>query len=136
MGILESVLGVMEIETCRVCGKPVTVQINKGTGICSETCKKAGNMAEPVAKLPAPEDMDVGWNGQFLQHWVKRHSHHGIFDTTHERYPDDSVPLWYGIRMWHDRIHAGSIDDLPAPTDHVHLPRLDPQIQKDLKDIL
>lgn len=25
---------------CEVCGKPITIQINKGTGVCSENCKK------------------------------------------------------------------------------------------------
>lgn len=98
-------------------------------------------MSEP-AKIPHWKDMDEGWNGQFLQHWRKRHHHPGVFDTTPENFPDDSKPLWYAIRSLHDRIHAGkaregeSMEDFPIPTDHVHLLPLAEQIKKDLEELI
>lgn len=84
-----------------------------------------------VAKIPHPYDMDQGWEGQFLQHWVKRHSYPGIFDLTHERFQDDSQPLWTAIRRLHERIHSGD-SEFPIPTDHVHLPSL----TRELEDLL
>lgn len=91
-------------------------------------------MTQP-AKIPHWRDMDEGWQGQFLQHWAKRHRYPGEFDETHLRFQDDSQPLWFAIRGLHDRIHAGT-EGFPVPTDHVHLPPLDEQIKKDLEDVL
>lgn len=76
-------------------------------------------MAE-VAKIPHPKDMDEGENGQFLQHWAKRHSYPGIFDQTHLKFTDDSEPLWSAIKRLHERVHNGD-SEFPVPTDHLHL---------------
>lgn len=91
-------------------------------------------MAE-VAKIPHPKDMDEGWEGQFLQHWVKRHSYEGYFDKTHEVFKDDSAPLWSAIKSLHNRIHEGKAD-IEVPTDHLHLIPLAEQIKKDLEDLI
>lgn len=87
-------------------------------------------MAE-VAKIPHPYDMDQGWEGQFLQHWAKRHSIPGIFNETHTKFPDDSQPLWSAIRRLHERIHAGE-SEFDIPTDHIHLA----SVSKELEELL
>jgi len=88
-----------------------------------------------VAKIPSPKDMDEGWEGQFLQHWVKRHQIDGYFDKTHETFKDDSTPLWSAIKALHNRIHDGKTD-IPVPDDHVHLLPLAEQIKKDLEELI
>lgn len=89
-----------------------------------------------VAKVPSWHDMD--W-GQFRAHWVKRHSIEGYFDDLHEKYDDDDHNIWWAIRGHHDKIHAGTFDEDPRfdpPTDHVHLPRVDPEIQRLLEELI
>lgn len=90
-----------------------------------------------VAKVPDWHDMD---DGQFLQHWVKRHGHHGHFDTLHEKYPDDDHNIWWAIRGHHDKIHAGTFEPgnprFDPPADHVHLPRVDPEIYRLLEELI
>jgi hypothetical protein len=79
--------------------------------------------------------MDEGWQGQFLQHWVKRHSYSGVFDETHLRFQDDSQPIWFAIRSLHERIHSGD-SEFDIPKDHIHLPPLAEQIKRDLEELL
>lgn len=97
-------------------------------------------MASGVAKVPSHYDMD--W-GQFAQHWVKRHAPYSPqWDGIAEKYPDDDAPIWWSLKSVHERNHQGRgrrIDeepDGPCPTDHVHLPRVDPDIQRQLEELL
>lgn len=89
-----------------------------------------------VAKIPDWHDMDYG---QFAAHWVKRHSYHGYFLDLHLKYPDDDANIWWSIKGHHDRIHAGTFDPRPQyrpPTDHIHLPRMDLEIQRLLEELI
>ena len=85
-----------------------------------------------MARIPHWRDYD---HNDFLNHWVKRHSHPGVFDCTAERFPDDDQPIWYAIRSLHDRIHEGK-SEFPIPTDHIHLPPVDPEIQRLLEELI
>lgn len=94
----------------------------------------------PVAKVPDWHDMD--W-GQFRGHWMKRHAPAvNTWDGVAEKYQDDDVPIWWAIRMEHDRIHQGRgrrLEDpmiCPIPTDHIHLERVDPEIQRLLEELI
>lgn len=88
-----------------------------------------------IAKVPHWRDLDEGYQGQFLQHWVKRHSYPGVFDDTHETFQDDSQPLWFAIRGLHDKIHDGE-SEFPVPEDHVHLEPLDAAIARQLDELI
>lgn len=85
-----------------------------------------------MAKVPHWRDMD--WS-QFLQHWDKRHSYEGVFDTTSDRFPDDDAPIWYAIRSLHDRIHDGK-SEFPIPADHIHLPPVPEEIKRALEELI
>lgn len=89
-----------------------------------------------VAKIPSWRDMDPGI---FLQHWDKRHHYAGVFDRSSAKFPDDDAPLWWSIKRFHDKVHAGewtvSATDgqvFGVPTDHVHLP----SVSKLLEELL
>lgn len=98
-------------------------------------------MTDGIAKVPDWHDMD--W-GQFAAHWHKRHGYLGYFPPeVMDKYPDDDCPLWWSVKGAHDKIHAGTLEirksdggiHLP-PTDHIHLPRVDPAIQRALEELL
>lgn len=40
----------MSENTCRVCGESIRVMINRGSGVCSENCRKIDNRQKEGAK--------------------------------------------------------------------------------------
>lgn len=94
-----------------------------------------------VAKIPDWHDMDYG---QFRAHWFKRHSYMGYFAGERmAKYEDDDAPIWWAIKGHHDRIHAGTMEIpkpdggvWPPPSDHIHLPPVDPEIQRLLEELI
>jgi hypothetical protein len=78
---------------------------------------------------------------------MKRHAPTvDTWDGVVEKYEDDDLPIWWAVRNEHERIHAGrgrKVEDpmiCPVPTDHLHLPRIDPdvqrRIQRELQELL
>lgn len=93
-----------------------------------------------IAKIPDHHDMD--W-GQFKAHWIKRHAPlDPTWNNVAEKYDDDDAPIWWAVRNDHGRIHEGrgrTPEDppfSPVPIDHIHLPRIDPEIQRLLEELI
>jgi hypothetical protein len=56
-------MGAVNEDVCRVCGIPIKIMVNRGTGICSENCRKKAQRADAVLAAELPPGTVVSRGG-------------------------------------------------------------------------